>query len=1115
MAEQTLLESLGIKGASETTLPMVNTISEATILQNEIEKDQEDSGRNFFSSLKTAYSENLSTTSISDGIDKASIPMGVPITNFSPELVTQLTEGLPTVAAEEVLDDAMNSGLATALKQREFALNTLKNRKQLAADGISGVVANAFSVMFDPAEWAAIIGATTLASATTSPIGGGATLTAGAIKQAYSAKKAFTIGAAVTAAEAAATEAIRANVKYDIDANDVFIAGAAGALLGGSLNAGRLAFKRAGDRALIASKVVRGEKLTPSEKIFHDEFNVDALSEKIIQREMTGESFLESAKGIDATSFNKLKDEDVAAIPQQAGWNMFGLRKILSAGARTGQSSLGFIRYGGRALGMNTTGYKGSKLSTNESASEIAERLQGTYRSGLSNIIPRAHKSWKKRTGLPAEDLNRAVSRYVRGIDRANQPKEVVAIAKEIQRVQSELAKLAAGANVSGFSKKLLDKNPYYMSRIFSEDKIQAIRAKYGNDLAEEHISNLVETAIRRDQLNIEDQVTKMLTKKGKVADFDTVNAYITKIAKAYTRGISSGKRAKKDIPDANEMTLEDLGAILKANNFDEDEIDIVTEILTLSSIPKSHKRARNRLVLNEGTTIKVANKDGELEDLSFSDLLEEDAEQLVNSYIFQLSGAIGLARNGINTNVPKTSFKDLLGKIEDERIAKNLTEEQVKAEVDALQFMYDGITGNLKNRNETRTLGDMNVALRAYSFAVNMGMSGMSSLMELTNAMFEYGFMTILKSAPEYRKLFQQASNGRLPDGLMRELVETLGIGNEVALGKWNAVTRFDTEDVGSVISPERMGYHKKGSSLRKLGAMAEKGAYGAQKNVAYLSGLTGVTQSLRRLSMMHFTNEWALAARKGKLPFSALKRQQLGITDEMGDRLLKVMNSNLVERFPNGTVKKLNIEKWDEDVREAFSAIGFKDARTNVQETNIASSNRFLKSSQMGRTMFQFMNFTLGSLEQQSQRLGVRIGGGDASVGKVLASAAAMGGLMYIARVQLNAVGRSDADEYIKERMKPANWAMGALSQVGAASMFSYIYQLTTGAMNGNTYAITPPVVSIGQSIVGSASNIAEGDMTESEWRKLLRIAPYQSLYGVRQIFNGMANEANKFFN
>lgn len=219
--------------------------------------------------------------------------------------------------------------------------------------------------------------------------------------------------------------------------------------------------------------------------------------------------------------------------------------------------------------------------------------------------------------------------------------------------------------------------------------------------------------------------------------------------------------------------------------------------------------------------------------------------------------------------------------------------------------------------------------------------------------------------------------------------------------------------------------------------------------------------------------------------------------------------MNSNLVEKLPNGTVTKLNIDKWDADVREAFSAIGFKDARTNVQETGLSSTNRTIKSTQIGRTLFQFMNFTLGSLEQQTQRLGVRIANKDATVAKVLLSAAAMGGLMYVARTHLNAMGRSDADEYIKERMKPANWAGGALAQIGAASMFTYIYQLTTGAMSGNSYAITPPAISIVQNIASSAANIAEGDMTEAEWRKLLRIAPFQSLYGARQAINAVANK------
>ena len=61
----------------------------------------------------------------------------------------------------------------------------------------------------------------------------------------------------------------------------------------------------------------------------------------------------------------------------------------------------------------------------------------------------------------------------------------------------------------------------------------------------------------------------------------------------------------------------------------------------------------------------------------------------------------------------------------------------------------------------------------------------------------------------------------------------------------------------------------------------------------------------------------------------------------------------------------------------------------------------------------------------------------------------------------------------------------------------------------MNGNTYAITPPAFSLVQAGLKSGKNIWEGDMTESEYRTLLRVLPAQSLYGARQILNGVANE------
>jgi hypothetical protein len=121
-------------------------------------------------------------------------------------------------------------------------------------------------------------------------------------------------------------------------------------------------------------------------------------------------------------------------------------------------------------------------------------------------------------------------------------------------------------------------------------------------------------------------------------------------------------------------------------------------------------------------------------------------------------------------------------------------------------------------------------------------------------------------------------------------------------------------------------------------------------------------------------------------------------------------------------------------------------------------------------------------------------------------------LGMMMYTARVQMNAIGRGDADEYIKERMTPKNFAVGALSQIGAASIFGYIYQITTGAMGGNTHAITPPALSYASALLQATQAYNDGKMSEAEYRRILRLAPAQSLYGVRQILNATANQLYK---
>jgi len=215
------------------------------------------------------------------------------------------------------------------------------------------------------------------------------------------------------------------------------------------------------------------------------------------------------------------------------------------------------------------------------------------------------------------------------------------------------------------------------------------------------------------------------------------------------------------------------------------------------------------------------------------------------------------------------------------------------------------------------------------------------------------------------------------------------------------------------------------------------------------------------------------------------------------------------------DGRVTKLNLDAWSDEGREAFQASGFKEARQSVQEMNIGSSNPLLRS-ELGKTYFQFLSFPLASMEQQAARLAVRGARGDTTVAKIMTAAALQGSLLYTARVYLNAEGRSDREKYIKDNLSLERRIAGSLSQIGAFALFGTIYSVATSVGQGqnNSSMMTPAVVGIGeaagQTLWNAGEYVFQGkDWTENDWRKFLRLAPLQSLYGFRQLLNHTANE------
>ena len=151
----------------------------------------------------------------------------------------------------------------------------------------------------------------------------------------------------------------------------------------------------------------------------------------------------------------------------------------------------------------------------------------------------------------------------------------------------------------------------------------------------------------------------------------------------------------------------------------------------------------------------------------------------------------------------------------------------------------------------------------------MHMGMSGMAALMELTNVLMENSLPVLLRTMPQYRKMFKIAADGKLDNAMIRELEELTGLGTDVLTGKFTRVSRFEgdamdiTDDAKITKTDEWLGRGREATSL--------------------LSGLTPITAGLRKMSMLSFATAWSRAARKNDNPFSKIKLEQLGIDADM----------------------------------------------------------------------------------------------------------------------------------------------------------------------------------------------------------------------------------------
>lgn len=1029
----------------------------------------------------------------------------------TPDRVAELTKQFK--GNEALLDDVLEARSEIGFQQRvQRAADRLKTIEQLGKSGFGKQLAYIVTGAFDPVEIAASIAVTGGLGAIPGRLNAAAKgfENVKRIQQAEKLRETTNVGrrAAIGFGEGlivgGGSELIRNELRPDPnDDAALFMAVAGGFGAGTEAGAaywGRM--KRAAAYQKRMALVNQGLPLTDAEKVLYKDIIEDQNFTTLQKRLAEGEK-LEAMDGLSAKAFDSSKLGDYDNAPRQLGANKFGLgalRRTVSSVAQAMNSEIGAVRDLVQRLGLNSSGNT-DRSAVRFSAIEIQTYYQNTGTAKKIFEQQKLRNEWMKEKygslntpwneGKYIREFNELVTK-ARRRGGVSDDARIARAAKLEDEGYSYLWNEGVQYKARGFSKEGYQQN--YAPRVYDFAKINMLREKYGED----SIVNLFKQAFKNKVDNLTDDVA---TKAAKAM----VRGLVDRAAKVGDNGITVRVGVRED-------TFDDIRRALKAQGMqDADVEDVVYQLNGSIGERKAGEgvaRTRSRVDLDELTEITLQNG----EKIAFEDILTNDFEDLWQMYSFQVGGAIGLARNGLEME-GQESFEAIIDNIRREALNRGSYKDgkgqaQIESDLAQLKFLYDGLTGQLAHNADTSEAVERTLRrVREYGFIVAMGQAGLSSAIEAANVILEHNIASIVKGVPRLREIIKKMKSGDLEDPLFREMMHLSGTGIDMATGR--VMRGFDDYEAEYIQS-----------DYKRLDAML---AYTRNK-VAVFSGMLPMTAMLRRADSMFYAMDWFDAAQKVlkkgtyQSPFAKIKMEQLGIDEETGSLIAKMINK-YAEKDSKGRLKTLNSDKWAQDgvegkkALEAFSLSAQRHILQSVQETNLGSVKRFTRSP-WGKTLFQFLSYVLGSQEQQFQRMYTRARYGDAkNVGMLMMGAGFMATMVYMSRVHFNTLGKDDQARRkdLEEKLQPWRIARdGTLSNMGMFSIFGTLFQ----RLNGNNLVTSPgsDFLQNGVSLLKHmAFDAAEGDtvFNQETAKKISRLAPFQNMFPIVPLKNALIEQ------
>ena len=648
---------------------------------------------------------------------------------------------------------------------------------------------------------------------------------------------------------------------------------------------------------------------------------------------------------------------------------------------------------------------------------------------------------------------------------------------------------------------KILD-NPNYFPRHWNIGKLQDIQLKLGDKGYDKLINFLKTSLIKGSRELSETDAAKIAKKVYRIVTTNKFGEGFSIDRLLYTTDEDELRALVRDYTDLDESEITDLvKALLKPGR----------------GKPTAPERLRRRASFDETheetiNGIKVR----------FTDLLDNNTEGVVGSYINQMSGHIAFARTGIKS---KQDYNKILKKIKDgydmPEVAKKYTTKsgqmRKKWEIDTLDTIYKNIIGIPTERDIQGFKSTVLRNLRKYNYANIFNQVGFAQIPEMGNIIGNGGVRALIKYVPEFKNILSRAKSGKLNNEFLDE-IETLvsGTGSNRLID--SVINR--TDDFGAMTT--------------KVGKI-EKTLDIANRITSDFSGFHAVDTLSRRLATITaFDKLTRHATGKLKLTASDINRyRNIGFSDDELKAVFKNIkeNSTFIEGGLTGRkIRRLNVDKWDDqDLVNKMSLYMNRHLRRVIQENNYGEMLAIGSDSALGKTMLQFRNFVITAYSKQLLH-GLHMW--DFTAFASAMSSVFFAGLIYVAQTQVQSIGKSkdEREDFLEKRLTPESIGKAAFQRSTFSTLLPsfidtglfiggqdpYFNYRTTG-LDTNIITGNPTYNLLIDKLGGAINNTGKAifdddyDFSKRDAYKWKAIAPFQNMIGITNILQFMIDESD----